>query len=176
MGELLLKDILASLTKPRRDPRDDLTPPVFRRGVLKLDDLKPGMELSGTVLNVVDFGVFVDIGISDSALVHISRLADHFVRDPHQVMSVGDIVRVWVVDVDRQRRRVALTAVAPVSPDEAKTAARQRPGRNRSRSRSDQGRRHRSDLRPLKALLPAQEAKGRLLPGAHRDRHPSRKW
>lgn len=113
VGELLLKDILTSLTKPRRDPRDDLTPPVFRRGVLKLEDLKPGMEMSGTVLNVVDFGAFVDIGISDSALVHISRLADHYVRDPHQVMSVGDIVRVWVVDVDRQRRRVALTAIPP---------------------------------------------------------------
>ena len=113
VGELLLKDILTSLAKPRRDPRDDLPPPVFRRGVMKLEDLKPGMELSGTVLNVVDFGAFVDIGISDSALVHISRLADHYVRDPHEVVSVGNTLKVWVLAVDRERRRVALTAVAP---------------------------------------------------------------
>jgi uncharacterized protein len=116
IGELLLRDLLHALTKPRRDPRDDLTPPVLRRGVLKLEDLQPGMELSGTVLNVVDFGAFVDIGISDSALVHISRLADHFIRDPHEVVSVGDILRVWVVGVDRDRRRVALTAVSPSAP------------------------------------------------------------
>ena len=113
VGELLLRDLLNALTKPRRDPRDDLSPPLLRRGVLKLEDLKPGMELSGTVLNVVDFGAFVDIGISDSALMHISRLADHFVRDPHEVVSVGDTLRVWVLDVERDRRRVALTAVPP---------------------------------------------------------------
>jgi uncharacterized protein len=116
IGEMLLKDLLSGLTKPRRDPRDDLTPPLFRRGVLKLEDLKPGMELTGTVLNVVDFGAFVDIGISDSSLVHISRLADHYVRDPHEVVSVGDVLRVWVIDVDRERRRVALTAIAPKPP------------------------------------------------------------
>lgn len=116
IGEFLLKDLLSGLTKPRRDPRDDLAPPLFRRGVLKLEDLKPGMELTGTVLNVVDFGAFVDIGISDSALIHISRLADHYVRDPHEVVSVGDVLRVWVIDVDRERRRVALTAIAPKPP------------------------------------------------------------
>ncbi len=116
IGEMLLKDLLSGLTKPRRDPREDLTPPLFRRGVLKLEDLKPGMELTGTVLNVVDFGAFVDIGISDSSLVHISRLADHYVRDPHEVVSVGDVLRVWVIDVDRDRRRVALTAIAPKPP------------------------------------------------------------
>jgi uncharacterized protein len=73
------------------------------------------MELSGTVLNVVDFGVFVDIGLSDSGLVHISRLADRFIRDPHEVVGVGDVLKVWVVDVDKARRRVSLTAIAPGS-------------------------------------------------------------
>jgi uncharacterized protein len=113
IGELLLKDILSSLTRPGRDPREDLPPPMFRREVMKLEDLRPEMELCGTVLNVVDFGAFVDIGLPDSGLIHISRLADRYVRDPHEVVSVGDIVNVWVVDVDKQRRRVSLTAVKP---------------------------------------------------------------
>jgi uncharacterized protein len=82
---------------------------------MKLEDLTPGMELSGTVLNVVDFGAFVDIGLSDSALVHISRLADRFVKDPHEVVGVGDVLKVWVVEVDKQRRRVSLTAILPGS-------------------------------------------------------------
>ena len=80
---------------------------------MKLEHLQPGMELNGTVLNVVDFGAFVDIGLPDSGLVHISRLADRFVRDPHEVVSVGDILTVWVVEVDKQRRRVSLTAIRP---------------------------------------------------------------
>ncbi|MFV1964043.1 MAG: Tex-like N-terminal domain-containing protein [Pirellulaceae bacterium] len=113
IGELLLEDILTSLAKPGRDPRDDLPPPAFRTGIMRLEDLKQDMELSGTVLNVVDFGAFVDIGISDSALVHISRLADRFVRDTHEIVSVGDILTVWVLDVDKTRRRVSLTAVKP---------------------------------------------------------------
>ena len=115
IGQLLLEDMLASLARPARDPREDLPAPVFRRGIMKLEDLAPGMELSGTVLNVVDFGAFVDIGLSDSALVHISRLADRFIRDPHEVVGVGDILTVWVVDVDKQRRRVSLTAIKPGS-------------------------------------------------------------
>jgi uncharacterized protein len=113
VGELLLRDIVASLSRPGRDPREDLPPPLLRREVMKLEDLESGMELNGTVLNVVDFGAFVDIGLPDSGLVHISRLADRFVRDPHEVVSVGDILTVWVVDVDRQRRRVSLTAIKP---------------------------------------------------------------
>jgi uncharacterized protein len=90
-----------------------LPPPAFRREIMKLDDLQPGMELTGTVLNVVDFGAFVDIGLPDSGLIHISRLADRFVRDPHEIVSVGDMLTVWVVDVDRTRRRVSLTAIKP---------------------------------------------------------------
>ncbi|MBC8353891.1 MAG: helix-hairpin-helix domain-containing protein [Planctomycetes bacterium] len=113
VGELSLRDILDALAKPGRDPREDLPAPTFRSGIIKIDDIEPGMELSGTVLNVVDFGAFVDIGISDTSLVHISRLADRYVRDPHEVVSIGDVLRVWVLEVDRERRRVALTAIPP---------------------------------------------------------------
>jgi uncharacterized protein len=131
IGKLLLQDILSALIRPGRDPRDDLPPPVFRRGILKLEDLKPGMELAGTVLNVVDFGAFVDIGLSDSGLVHISRLADRYVRDPHEVVGVGDVLKVWVVDVDKQRRRVSLTAIMPGS--EKPPAPRREPTERRER-------------------------------------------
>jgi len=113
VGEHLLRDILHSLQRPGRDPREDLPQPAFRRQVMKLEHLQPGMELTGTVLNVVDFGAFVDIGLPDSGLIHISRLADRFVKDPHEVVSVGDILNVWVVEVDKQRRRVSLTAIKP---------------------------------------------------------------
>ena len=116
IGEMLLSDILSALTKPRRDPREDLPSPVFRRSIMKLAELKPEMELSGTVLNVVDFGAFVDIGISDNALVHISRLVDRFVDDPHEVVGVGDVLRVWVLEVEKDRRRVSLTAIDPNRP------------------------------------------------------------
>ena len=113
VGELLLKDLVASLSRPGRDPREDLPLPIFRKGVVKLEDLTVGMELTGTVLNVVDFGAFVDIGLSDSGLVHISRIANRYVRDPHEVVSVGDIVQVWVMEIDKARRRVSLTMVEP---------------------------------------------------------------
>jgi uncharacterized protein len=116
VGTMLLKDILAQLVRPGRDPREDLPPPVFKQGVLKLEDLAPGMELTGTVLNVVDFGAFVDIGMHDSGLVHVSQLADKFIRDPHEIIAVGDIVKVWVLEVDKQRRRVSLTMIPPGQP------------------------------------------------------------
>ncbi|MEX0675485.1 MAG: Tex family protein [Pirellulales bacterium] len=112
-GEMLLKDILAQLARPGRDPREDLPAPIFKKGVIKLDDLIPGMELQGTVLNVVDFGAFVDIGLHDTGLVHISQLANKYVRDPHEVVSVGDIVKVWVHEIDKTRRRVSLTMLPP---------------------------------------------------------------
>jgi uncharacterized protein len=115
VGALTLRDILAQFARPGRDPREDLPPPVFKQGVLKLEDLTPGMELTGTVLNVVDFGCFVDIGMHDSGLVHVSRMADRFIRDPHEAVAVGDIVKVWVMEVDRQRRRVSLTMIRPGS-------------------------------------------------------------
>jgi uncharacterized protein len=126
LGTLTLTDILAQLARPGRDPRESLPPPIFKHGILKLDDLAPGMELAGTVLNVVDFGAFVDIGLKDSGLVHISQLANHYVQDPHSVVSVGDIVKVWVLEVDKQRRRVSLTMIEPGTrkPQEGRRPAR----------------------------------------------------
>jgi uncharacterized protein len=113
VGTLGLRDIVSQLTRPGRDPRESLPQPIFKRGILKIDDLTPGMELSGTVLNVVDFGAFIDIGLKDSGLVHISQLANRYVQDPHEVVAVGDIVHVWVLEVDKERRRVSLTMIKP---------------------------------------------------------------
>jgi len=90
-----------------------LPPPVFKKGILKLEDLEAGMELKGTVLNVVDFGAFVDIGLKDSGLVHISQLANRYIKSPHDVVSVGDVVTIWVMGVDQERKRVSLTMVKP---------------------------------------------------------------
>ena len=108
-----VRDIIEALSRPGRDPREDLPAPVFKRGVLKLEDLQAGMELKGTVLNVVDFGAFVDIGLKDSGLVHISQMANRYIRDPYEVVAVGDVVTVWVYKVDLPRRRVSLTMIKP---------------------------------------------------------------
>jgi uncharacterized protein len=123
-GAHLVRDILAQFTRPGRDPREDLPPPLFKHGILKLEDLQPGMELTGSVLNVVDFGAFVDIGLKDSGLVHISHLSTKFIDDPHKVVAVGDIVRVWVLSVDKERRRVSLSMVAPGTPREIERKGR----------------------------------------------------
>ena len=111
VGEMTLMDIAAELEKPGRDPRDELPPPVLRTDVLDIADLRPGMELTGTVRNVIDFGAFVDIGVHQDGLVHISRMADRFIRHPSEVVSVGDVVKVWVVEVDEKKKRIALTMV-----------------------------------------------------------------
>jgi transcriptional accessory protein Tex/SPT6 len=116
VGLLLLSDIIDQFHRPGRDPRQDLPLPFFKKGVLKLEDLEVGMELMGSVLNVVDFGAFVDIGLHDCGLVHVSRLAPRFVGDPHDVVAVGQIVRVWVADLDKGRRRVSLTMIPPGRP------------------------------------------------------------
>jgi protein Tex len=113
VGVPTLRDILESLSRPGRDPREDLPPPIFRKGILKLEDLQPGMELKGTVLNVVDFGAFVDIGLKDSGLVHISQMANRYIKNPYEVVAVGDVVSVWVLTVDKDRRRVSLTMIKP---------------------------------------------------------------
>ena len=113
VGDFTLRDIIEALGRPERDPRDDLPKPIFKKGMLKLEDLSPGMELKGTVLNVVDFGAFVDIGLKDSGLVHISQLANRYIKSPHDVVSVGDVVNVWVMGVDQERKRVSLTMVKP---------------------------------------------------------------
>ncbi len=113
VGEPTLHDIFEALARPDRDPRDDLPKPIFKKGVLKLEDLSAGMELKGTVLNVVDFGAFIDIGLKDSGLVHISQLANRYIKSPHDVVSVGDVVTAWVIGVDNERKRVSLTMVRP---------------------------------------------------------------
>ena len=113
VGEHTLNDILDAFVAPNRDPRDDVEAPLLRSDVLKLEDLKPGMELQGTVRNVVDFGVFVDCGVKEDGLVHLSKMRKQFVKHPMDVVSVGDIVKVWVDSVDLQRKRLALTMVEP---------------------------------------------------------------
>jgi uncharacterized protein len=109
VGEPTLADILDAMEKPGRDPRDDATPPILRADVLKMDDLQPGMWLKGTVRNVVDFGAFVDIGVKQDGLVHVSELADRFVKNPLDVVQVGDVVDVRVLAVDAARGRIGLS-------------------------------------------------------------------
>ena len=110
-GTLTLIDIVNELKKPGRDPRDDAPEVVFSRSALSIDDLEPGMELKGTVRNVVDFGTFVDVGVHQDGLVHISKLANRFVKHPSDVVRVGDTVKVWVEKVDRDRKKISLTMV-----------------------------------------------------------------
>ena len=111
VGLPTLRDMLSELQKPGRDPRDELPAPVLRTDVLDIKDLVPGMELTGTVRNVIDFGAFVDIGVHQDGLVHISRMADRFIRHPSEIVKVGDVVKVWVVSVDEKKKRIALTMV-----------------------------------------------------------------
>lgn len=113
VGVPTLRDILDSLQRPGRDPREELPLPIFRTDVLKIEDLTPGMELQGTVRNVIDFGAFVDIGIKNDGLVHISQLSEGFVKHPMDVVSVGDNVTVWVLNVDLKKGRVGLTMRKP---------------------------------------------------------------
>ncbi len=109
VGVPTLNDIAAELLKPGRDPRDELPPVLLRKDVLEIKDLKPGMVLSGTVRNVIDFGVFVDIGVHQDGLVHISQISDKFIRHPSELLSVGDIVKVVVLDVDEKKHRISLS-------------------------------------------------------------------
>ena len=109
VGELTLKDIIEELSKPGRDPREEMPKQVLRQDVLKIEDLKDGMVLTGTVRNVIDFGAFVDIGVKHDGLVHISELSDSYVKNPSDVVSVGDIVKVKVLSVDLERQKVKLS-------------------------------------------------------------------
>lgn len=123
VGQPTLKDIIAALVKPGRDPREEMPKPIFRSDVLKMEDLKPGMILTGTVRNVVDFGAFVDIGVKQDGLVHISELSDQFVKDPATVVAVGDIVEVRVLEADLQRQRIALSMKKETAGGERKKSA-----------------------------------------------------
>ncbi len=109
IGEMTLSDIIDELSKPGRDPREDMPKPILRSDVLKLEDLKEGMVLSGTVRNVIDFGAFVDIGVKHDGLVHISEMSDKFVKNPSEIVSVGDVVKVKVIKIDKERQKVGLS-------------------------------------------------------------------
>ena len=109
VGSLTLKDIIQELSKPGRDPREDLPKPILRSDVLKFEDLRVGMELTGTVRNVVDFGCFVDVGVKHDGLVHISELSEKFVKNPSEVVSVGDVVKVKVINIDDVKQKVSLS-------------------------------------------------------------------
>lgn len=147
IGVPTCRDILEALAKPGRDPRGELPEPVFKQGILKLDDLHEGMELAGTVLNVVDFGAFIDIGLKESGMVHISKLADRFVPSPHEVVAVGDVVTVWVHGIDAERRRVSLTMLRPGS-EEAKSKTT---GKTKSEIEGKTaGKKQQTELRPTK--------------------------
>ncbi|HEX4590483.1 MAG TPA: helix-hairpin-helix domain-containing protein, partial [Gemmataceae bacterium] len=112
-GPFTVRDIVEELAAPGSDPREQLPPPVFKTAILKLEDLHAGMELKGTVLNVVPFGAFIDVGLKDSGLVHISQMANRYIKSPHEIVAVGDVVTVWVLTVDADRRRASLTMIPP---------------------------------------------------------------
>ena len=109
IGEITLRDIVKELEKPARDPRDEMPKPILRTDVLEMKDLKEGMVLKGTVRNVIDFGVFVDIGVHQDGLVHISQITDRYIKHPLEAVSVGDIVDVKVMSVDLKKKRIQLT-------------------------------------------------------------------
>ena len=114
IGEPTLKDMVRELSKPGRDPRDELPPPLLRTDVVEMDDLVPGMELKGTVRNVTDFGAFVDIGVHRDGLVHISQMAQRRVNHPSEIVRVGDVVTVWVLEVEKDKNRISLTMRKPL--------------------------------------------------------------
>ena len=109
IGLPTLRDVVKELMKPGRDVRDDLPAPILRTDVLEIKDLKPGMVLTGTVRNVIDFGVFVDIGVHQDGLVHISQVSNKFIKHPSEVVSVGDVVKVVVLEVDEKKKRISLS-------------------------------------------------------------------
>lgn len=159
-------DILEALARPGRDPREDLPPPIFKKGILKLEDLQPGMELKGTVLNVVDFGAFVDIGLKDSGLVHISQMANRYVKNPYDLIAVGDVVSVWVLTVDTERRRVSLTMIPPGT-------ERKPPERRPGPSRREEGERG-GERPPRREPQQQREPRGGDRPAPRGDRPPRR--
>jgi uncharacterized protein len=129
VGDMTINDIVDELRKPGRDPREDFPKPIMRKGVVTFEDITEGMMITGKIKNVVDFGAFVDLGIKETALVHISELSDHFVRDPMDAVKVGDVLEFRVISVDNDRRRISLSrrsepqsiAPKPAPPTAAKT-------------------------------------------------------
>lgn len=113
VDEYTLKDIIQALVAPNLDPRDEFSKPLLKSDVLSIEDLKPNMQLEGTVRNIIDFGAFVDIGVKYDGLVHISKITKRFIKHPLEVLHVGQIVTVWVLDVDLNRKRISLTMINP---------------------------------------------------------------
>lgn len=109
IGLPTLDDIIKELSKPGRDPRDEMPAPLLRSDILDIKDLKEGMELKGTVRNVIDFGAFVDIGVHQDGLVHISQICDKYIKHPSEILKVGDVVNVKIISVDPDKNRIALT-------------------------------------------------------------------
>ncbi len=152
VGKMLMTDLVRAIKKPLWDPRDKISKPISRRGILKADDLKPEMQLDAQVVNVVDFGVFVDIGLGESCLVHVSQLSTRYISDPQMVYAVGDVMKVWVAEIDGERRRVKLTAIRPGSKKET--------GRGRRRSESGgRGKKPSGDRKPSHARPKFQRKK-----------------
>ena len=116
VGVPTLNDIAAELAKPGRDLRDDLPAPMLRTDIMDMKDLKPGMKMRGTVRNVIDFGVFVDIGVHQDGLVHISQIVDRYIKHPSEVLKVGDVVDVYVISVDVEKKRISLTMIEDKAP------------------------------------------------------------
>ena len=144
-GKLLLTDIVRTMKRPDWDPREKVRKPVFRRGMIKTDDLKPGMQLEAQVVNVVDFGVFVDIGLGESCLVHVSQLSNRFIRDPQVMYAIGDVIHTWISEIEPKKRRVKLTAIRPGT--ERSRAPRKRRSEN-SGARKSGGAPTRSGAKP----------------------------
>jgi uncharacterized protein len=138
-----LIDIFRAIARPGRDPRDELPPPVFKKGILKLEDVKPGMELTGTVLNVVPFGAFVDIGVKESGLVHISQMANRYIKSPYDVVSVGDSVTVWVIEVKSGDKKISLSMIPPGQERQARAPEPPPPPRPQPRPQPPAGERPR---------------------------------
>lgn len=156
IGEYALKDILAQFVNPGADVRETFPEPTFKKGSVKLDDLSEGQHLKGVVLNVVEFGAFIDIGMSDSGLVHVSELADKYVHDPHEVVSVGDNVDAWVVSVDKDRHRVSLTLIDPSKPRNVTQRREPRGGNREGAAASGEGRANRE----RRKFTPKREPRG----------------
>lgn len=142
IGEITLSDIIKELKKPGRDPREDMPAPILRSDVMDMKDLKPGMVLKGTVRNIVDFGAFVDIGVHEDGLVHISHMTEKYIKHPMEVVSVGDIVDVEVLEVDMVKNRIALSmriGHGDVAGDSS-APKREKPARENREHRDDKNR------------------------------------
>ncbi len=139
VGEPTLRDIVAELDKPGRDPREEFEPPKFRDDVNSLEDLQEGMQLEGVVTNVTAFGAFVDVGVHQDGLVHVSQLADRFVKDPKDVVKVGDKLAVRVLDIDLARRRISLSARKEGSGKSRNYKSRGETDRSNRRERASDG-------------------------------------